>query len=124
MLFGRELLHPTIADASYGLFLVGRYDLAVFAAFRAIEEEVARKSGCSGSGRDLTKAAFHHQTGPLTDKLAHASEREATMMLFSGAFGTFRNPVGHRSVSYSDALEPASLLTIASQLMRMIDQRP
>ena len=123
-LFSRELLHPVIADAAHGLFRVGKFDLAVFAAFRAVEEEVARKSSCAGQGRDLMAKAFHPTNGPLTDTAAHGSSREATMMLFSRAFGCFRNAVGHRGVAYADALEPASLLTIASQLMRIVDQQP
>lgn len=120
-LFSRELLHPVIAEQSYGLFLVGKYDLAVFAAFKAIEISVAKKSQCVGQGTDLMRQAFKPGSGPLTDLGAQTSEQEAVAHLFAGSFGTFRNPVGHRNVTYRDAFEPAALLALASHLMRMVD---
>jgi uncharacterized protein (TIGR02391 family) len=120
-LFSRELLHPVIAEQSYGLFLIGKYDLAVFAAFKALEIRVSEKSQCDGHGTDLMRKAFKSDGGPLTDPAAPAAEREAIAHLFAGAFGTFRNPVGHRNVTYRDAFEPAALLTLASHLMRMVE---
>lgn len=103
----REMLHPGIAVDASGLFIVGKFELAVFAAFKAVEVAVATKSGCEGQGVSLMRAAFRPDTGLLSDKKAYAGEQEAMMHLFAGAMGSFRNPVGHREVRYMDAREPA-----------------
>jgi hypothetical protein len=55
----------------------------------------------------MIRSAFKpNPPGPLTDPSLPTAERQATMELFSGAFGVFRNPSGHREVEYGD---PASL---------------
>lgn len=117
----RELLHPAIADKAWHHFIAGDYEVAVFAAFKALEIAVADKSGIQRTGVALMRDAFHKQSGPLTDKANEEGEREAVGHLFAGAFGLFRNPVGHREVSYDGPIEPAEQLIVASHLMRIVD---
>lgn len=117
----RILLHPIIAEQAWPLFISGRFDVAVFAAFKALEVAVSEASGCSGTGTALMRAAFDKDNGPLTDHTLDKGERDAVGHLFAGAFGTFRNPVGHRDVSYASVAEPAEQLMIASHLMRIVD---
>ena len=40
--------------------------------------------------------------GPLVEASANPGEQEATMNLFKGAMGLFKNPTSHRAVDYDD----------------------
>ena len=120
-LLPRGLLHPIVAEKAWSLFATGDYDTAVFAAFKAVEVEVATRSGCDGTGVPLMRAAFHQATGPLADRNLNEGERVGVAALFAGAFATIRNPAGHRNVEYTSPMEPAEQLMIASHLMRLIE---
>ena len=60
-------------------------------------------------------------TGPLTDPSAQGSEQEAMRNLFTGAFGVYRNPTGHRHVP-TEPEETAEIIMLASQLLRIVDR--
>jgi hypothetical protein len=46
----------------------------------------------------------------------------AVRELFSGALGTFKNPSSHREVKYDDPKEVADAISIANQLLRMVER--
>ncbi len=123
-LLPRDLLHTSIVERAWPSYLTGDYDAAVFAAFKAVEIAVARKSGLQGTGVALMRAAFHKLTGPLSDLSLPEGEREGLGALFAGAFASFRNPVGHRDLTYRNPKEPAEQLIVASHLMRIVDAAP
>jgi hypothetical protein len=52
----------------------GEFDVAVFQAMKAVEIEVRSASGVRQLGKDLMRAAFHPETGPLTDQGADPGE--------------------------------------------------
>lgn len=116
-------LHPTIEQEARPQFLIGKYELGVFAAMKAVEIRV-REFGAFPSGligRDLMKRAFG-PTGPLTDTAAPSGEQDGLRALFEGAYAVLRNPAGHREVEYTDVQEANDAVFTASLLMRMLDR--
>ena len=119
---GRSL-HPRIAAVVQRQFLLGEYELAVFAAMKAVEVRVRELAGAPDSllGTSLMQAAFG-STGPLTDSDAEPGERVALMELFKGAIGTLKNPASHRPVAYEDPGQAADAISLANLLHRALDQ--
>lgn len=72
-------------------------------------------------GTGLVGQAFNSTHGPLRDRKATKSERDATVNLFLGATGLFKNPGSHRYVEhFDDANAAAELICFASALMRIV----
>lgn len=119
-----SFLHPLIATIARPLFLQGRFDTAVFEAFRELEVEMrdAAKLGSDLVGRKLAQQAFAQGTGPLADPNAESGEKTALMELMSGALGSFKNPTSHRRVGL-DAASARDLLILASRLLTIVDER-
>ncbi|MGA2145873.1 MAG: TIGR02391 family protein [Bryobacteraceae bacterium] len=118
------LVHPDILEKSHAAFMRGDHDIAVFAAFKAIEVAVRNACGFPDGelGVPLMRKAFHPETGPLTDKAVVVSEREATAALFAGAIGAAKNPTSHREFEMSK-VEAARLILFASHLMSIVNAR-
>lgn len=73
-------------------------------------------------GVNLMGAAFHPDTGPLSDTRLVKAERESEMHLFSGACGHAKNPSSHRDVNLSRQ-EAARLIVLASHLLATVEER-
>ena len=119
----REALHPAIAKQTWSSFMRGEYDTAVFQATKAVEVAVREAAGYGHNdyGVDMVRRAFNVDSGPLTDRTKTKSEREATMALFAGAIGSFKNPQSHRNVSLENPAEAAEIVMFASYLLRVVD---
>ena len=117
------LLHPTIAQKVWSLFLRGDYDIAVLQAFKEVEVAVRKAGGYADTdlGVDLMRKAFGDK-GPLTDLKQPPAEREARAHLFAGAIGAYKNPGSHRDVDPT-AEEAAEVIIFASHLLRIVDSR-
>lgn len=102
--------------APQAALLLGEHETAVFLAMREVESRVRELAGAGDeeSGVSLIRVALKpNPPGPLTDPSLPTAERQATMELFLGAFGVFRNPSGHREVEYGGPASVARIVLLA-----------
>lgn len=116
-------IHPRIEREARPQFLIGKYELGVFASMKAVEVRVRELGGFPEDviGVDLMNQAFG-PSGRLTDLSVAKGERDGTRALFAGAYAVLRNPSGHREVNYDDVSEAADAVQTASLLMRILDR--
>jgi uncharacterized protein (TIGR02391 family) len=116
-------IHPAVEREARPQFLIGKYELGVFAAMKAVEVRVRQLGGFSDQliGVDLMNQAFGPK-GMLTDRSTAKGEQEGTRAFFAGAYAILRNPSGHREVNYDDVSEAADAVQTASLLMRILDR--
>ena len=121
-LLPKQLLHPVIAYKVWALFLRGEYDTAVFQAFKEVEIAVRDSGGYQKKdyGVTLMRQAFHPQDGALTDANQLPAEKDATLALFAGAIGLYKNPPSHRNVNITP-VEAAEMIIFASSLLKIVD---
>jgi uncharacterized protein (TIGR02391 family) len=123
-----ELLSPSLSPellvSAKPAFVRGDYETAAFAAMKAVEVRVRELSGLPDGmvGVKLMRSAFGKDGGPLTDMSAEGGEQVATMELFAGAIGAFKNPASHRIVHFDDPLEAAEVVQLADLLLRMLNR--
>jgi uncharacterized protein (TIGR02391 family) len=117
-------LHPSLAMKVRRQYLLGDWEIAAFAAFKEVEVRVRALAGVGPAeiGVPLMRQAFSAKSGALTDPAVDAGEQVATMELFAGAVGLFKNPISHRPVNYDDATEAAEIILLADLLMRLLDR--
>jgi uncharacterized protein (TIGR02391 family) len=118
-------LHSELESKVRPQFLRGDFEMAAFAAMRAVEVRVRTMGGFDASdiGVSLMRKAFG-PGGPLCDTSLEAGERDARRELFSGAIGTIKNPTSHREVRYEDPTEASEAIMLADLLMRILDRLP
>jgi uncharacterized protein (TIGR02391 family) len=108
----------------WALYHRGKYDTAVFEAMKGVEVTVREASKLSSLlGHALMRKAFDVEDGPLTDKTAERSERQAMSDLFAGAIGAYKNPHFHHRVALNDPNEAAEIILLANLLIRIADTR-
>jgi uncharacterized protein (TIGR02391 family) len=120
----RDFLHPALLQNARPLFLQGRFDTAVFEAFKELEVTVrtAGKFCPERIGTALMSAAFNPDKGPLTDPTLERGERHALMNLMVGAIGSYKNPNSHRKVAITRD-EAREMIVLVSHLLKIVDTR-
>jgi uncharacterized protein (TIGR02391 family) len=91
-----------------------------------MREVEIRVRDLAGAGNDdlgvgLMKEAFK-KGGRLADSALEAGEQQATMALFWGAIGVFKNPSSHRQVDFEDPTLASEIVLFADRLHRMLDR--
>jgi uncharacterized protein (TIGR02391 family) len=117
-------LHPRLAQRIQQQFLLGEFELAVFAAMKEVEVRVRELAKASQSllGVKLMQLAFSAEKGVLSDAEADPGEQMAMMELFKGAIGLFKNPTSHRPVNYDDPTLASEVILFADLLLRLLDR--
>lgn len=118
-LLPKEMLRNDMAAVVLPLFLGGHFDQAVQAAFLQVEVFVREAAELPADlvGVQLMRKAFHPEGGPLTDMSLVIAERQGLSDLFAGAFGFYRNPFNHQIVGLSKAVQAASIILLANELL-------
>ncbi len=103
-------------------FASGDYETACFTAMKEVEVAVRKVGAFDNSkiGVPLMREAFSPKGGPLTDTGAEGGEQVATMDLFAGAIGAFKNPSSHRTVDFADPVEAAEIIQLADLLLQIV----
>ncbi|HEY5260946.1 MAG TPA: TIGR02391 family protein [Solirubrobacteraceae bacterium] len=115
-------LHEAIAERVRAQWSLGEFESAAFLAMREVEIRVRDLAGASTGdlGVPLMQASFR-ENGPLADSSLESAEQQATMALFWGAIGVFKNPSSHRQVEYDDPTAASEVVLLADLLLRLLD---
>ena len=123
-LLPKELLNPIMVNKVWPLFLRGEYDTAVFQAFKEIAVAVryAVEYTAEDCDVELMEKAFHPENGKMTDANQTEDEKQATLALFTGAMGLYKNPLCHRNINFT-AEGAAEAIIFANHLFKIVDSR-
>lgn len=115
-------LHPRISQTCQVPFENALYDTAIFDAMKVVEEEVR-----SITSSDPTDVGINliTKTMQVSNEILFSSvkaEQESAYYLFRGAIGFFKNPLSHRTIDTSDPIRTLECLSLASLLMRMLEE--
>ena len=105
-------------------FRLGKFDTAVFEAFKTLEVAIRDASGLPPSdiGVSLARKAFRPGDGPLCDTSTEGGEQQALADLMAGAIGSYKNPHSHRKQELG-AAEAREMPIMASHLLRIFESR-
>jgi uncharacterized protein (TIGR02391 family) len=117
-------IHPEIVKTSQQIAETGKFDDAIFAAFKFVEASIQERIGSTSIGRALIGEAFHsnHPKISISDD---AHDRQGIAELFSGALGSIRNDRGHKKAPFipCENLQDCFLyLTFASFLLYLLSK--
>ena len=125
-LFDGMQFHPRVIAASKSLFETGHYALAIFEAFKAVNNFVKQKTGLSLDGKDLMAKVFRKEEPIIKlnelKTRTEQDEQEGYKFLFMGAMVGIRNPKAHDNIVQTDPYRTLEYLGFASLLMKRIEE--
>lgn len=121
-LFNSLSIHPKIVNVSRKLFSDGHYSQAIFEAFKAVNNFVKEKSGCSDfDGQSLMSKVFNENKPVLKLNSLQAQsdidEQHGFKFLYMGAMTGIRNPKAHENIQLKDAIRALKYIAFASLLL-------
>lgn len=119
-----NLINSQIADVSNAHVEAGKYDTAIFEAFKYVEAEIQERIGSRGVGINLINEAFQ-ETNPKILISTDARGIRGLTDLFSGALGSIRNERGHNKkppIPCETKEDCFLYLAFASLLMYLLDK--
>ncbi len=90
-----ELLHADIVSESRSIAEAGKFDEAIFAAFKFIEATIQERISSRSIGDTLIVEAFEGAS-PRIDISSDSRDQRGIQNLFSGAMSNIRNDRGHK----------------------------
>jgi uncharacterized protein (TIGR02391 family) len=117
-----EELHATVVQRCKEAFDSDRFDEAILAAMKGVEDAVRRSAGAQPD--DVGVKLVSQAMGPPNPVIAISAipaEQEGAHALFRGAIGFFKNPHSHRFVEVSDRIRAFETLVFASLLLHLLD---
>jgi len=120
------VMHPKVVEVAEQLLKDDHRAAAVFEAAKAVNNRVKSLTGLPGDGARMMSVAFKDEEPPLI--LADLSTQTGRdiqagyRFLFMGSQQAIRNPPAHEQFGHMDDDEAFELLSLASHLMRKLDQ--
>lgn len=118
------LLREEIAEVTAEAVHAGRFDDAIFAAFRRVEHEIQQRTASSTIGNELIKLAFRDSAQPIriSDR---ELDKQRMVELFSGAIGLYKGDRSHKDrplLPCRSRRECLRILAYASSLLDLLDR--
>lgn len=118
------MLRPEIADETADAVRNGRFDDAIFTAFRRVEHEVQQRVGNPSIGNSLFETAFRNTASPIrvSDR---SQDKDRMVELFAGAIGLYKGDRSHKDrplLPCRSRRECLRILAHASSLLDLLDR--
>ena len=117
-----EPIHPEIIKASQEIAIAGKYDDAIFAAFRIVEAMLQERIASKSIGEALIVEAFEGDP-PQVNISSDPRDRRGIRDLFAGALSNIRNDRGHKKTPLTpcESINDCVLyLAVASFLINLL----
>jgi uncharacterized protein (TIGR02391 family) len=123
--FDDRNIHSKIEAVSKKLFDDGHYSQATFEAYKLLDKEVQRLANLNESGVKLMMKAFNENQPFIRlnnlSSISEKDEQEGYKFIFSGSVMAIRNPRGHEYSVADTLLECLDHLSLASLLLRRLE---
>jgi hypothetical protein len=118
----RHDLAPELYTKIVGPYYRGEFTDVVAIAFRHVEIRVRDLAGIGPETTGSKEPVVRAFKGPLADPKLTDAERDATVQLYAGAMGRFRNPSTHGDIGLDDPAECVELVVFANLLLRIAER--